>query len=252
MKKLTLALALCGCFAIPAAALNITDPLFMPQQGAVTAETAVNITNNAFKLGDSYGLNQNITVGIADNLSVGASVGWAKIKHEHSGMQDPVLNARYRFLDGSNQNIFLDLQGYISPEFFDSPFNNDGGSAKGSTDFGLHSIVGSTELAQNFTFAARTGFDYIGSTNAIDSGSIWSLGGTAKYYINDTHSLQADAVLKAYLGFEGDFGGYGCGINYAWQVVPESISLIPFASIEARDNGDSAYKNWGLKVKYLF
>ena len=252
MKKIILTSAFICFIGAGAWALSITDPLFMPQQGAFIADSTAEITDNAFKLGDSFGLKQTINFGVTDNLSLGASLGWATIRHEHSGMQDPAINARYRFLDGSEQNLFLDLQGYISPEAFDSPFNNDGGSAKGSTDFGLHSIVGSTEIAPNFTFTAQVGFDYIGHTDLLDSGSIWGIGSSAKYYINDVHSIQADAALKSYLGFNGDFGGYGAGINYAWEVMPETISVVPFAYIEARDNGDSAYKSWGIRLKYLY
>ncbi len=246
MKKLTLALALCGFFAVPAAALSITDPLFMPQQGAVTAESAASFTR------DSFGLDQNITLGVSDRLSIGANIGWAKIEHEHSGLQDPAIFARYRFLDGSSEGLFLDLQGYISPEMFDSPLNGDGGIAKGTTSLGMHSIVGNTDIAPNLTLAASAGFDYYGDTKYIDSGSIWSLEGAAKYYINDIHSVQAMLALRGYAGFEEGHGGYGLGLNYAWEVKPETLALVPFYYAEAYDNGYASTVNWGLKVKYLF
>ena len=246
MKKLILAFAFCGSFALSAHALSITDPLFMPQQGAVTAETAAGFTHH------SFGLNQNITVGVTDKLSFGADIGWAKIEHGHSGLQDPSVSARYRFLDGTAEGLFLDLQGYISPEVFDSPFNGDGGSAKGTTSFGLHSIVGSTEAASNLTLAASAGFDYYGDTEYIDSGSIWSLTCAAKYYINDVHSIQAALALRGYAGFEEGHGGYGAGLDYAWEVKPETLALIPFYYVESYDNGYASTVNWGLKVKYLF
>lgn len=246
MKKLLFTFVLCGAVALPAAALNITDPLFMPQQGAVVAESAAGFTN------DTFGLYQDITVGVSDNLSMGASIGWTKIKHAHSGLQDPSIFARYRFLDGSAQGLYLDLQGYISPEIFDSPLNGDDGSAKGTTSFGLHSIVGSTEIASNLTLAASAGFDYYGDTKYIDSGSIWSLTGAAKYYINDANSLQALLALRGYAGFEDNHGGYGAGLNYAWEVKPETLALVPFYYVESYDNGYASTFNWGLKVKYLF
>lgn len=252
MKKLLTFAALLCCAAYGANALNITDPLYMPRQGDVVSQTDYNITGHAFKQGDSLGLVQSIQIGVNDKLALGVSLGWAKIKHEHSGFQDPVLSARYRFLDGNEQNLFLDLQGYISPEVFDSPYNNEDGSAKGSTDFGLHSIVGSTDIMPNFTLTANTGFDYVGGSDNLDSGSVWSLGGSAKYYINDIHSVQADVVAKAYLGFDEDFGGYGLGVNYAWQAIPETLAVVPFVYIEARDSGFKTEKDWGFSIKYLF
>lgn len=246
MKKLLLAFVFCGSFALSASALNITDPLFMPQQGAVLAGSTVGFTSN------SFGLYQDINVGVSDRLSLGASIGWAKIKHAHSGLQDPALSARYRFLDGSVQGLFLDLQGYISPEVFDSPLNGDDGSAKGTTSFGLHSIVGTTEVAPNLTLAASAGFDYFGDTKYVDSGSVWSLAGAAKYYINEVHSVQADATLRGYAGFEDSYGGYGIGVSYAWEAKPETLALVPFYYVESYDNSYASNVAWGLNIKYLY
>jgi len=252
MKKFILTSAVCLCVASGAWALSITDPLFMPQEGGTVSETSLNITDNAFKLQDSFGLREKMTLGVYDNLSVSASLGWAKIKNEHSGLQDPQVEARYRFLDGTQDNLFLDMEAYISPEIFDSIYDKEDGSAKGSTDYGLHSIVGSTEAVPNMTLAAKAGFDYIGSSDLIDSGTVWSAEGNAKYYINELNSVGAQLALREYLGFEKDASAIGLGLNYDYQIIPDTMAAEPFFYIEAKDHAGSAYKGFGLNVKYMF
>lgn len=252
MKKLILTFIVAAMFSAPAAALNFTDPFYMPAKGGVVSDTSLSFTNNAFRLQDSWGLTENINIGISDNLSVGVSLGWADMKHGNDGFQDPSINARYRLLEGISDGYYLDLAAYFSPEVFDSPYNHDGNAAKGSTDFGFKGLLGSTELIRNFTLGATAGFDYVGSTDETSSGSIWTLHGLAKYYINSVHSVEAGLTLRRYFGFDTNLWGYGFNINYAAELVPQTLALVPFFEVESHNKSFASSTNWGVNLRYLF
>lgn len=250
MKRIICAALFCSC-ALQAAALSITDPFFMPKKGQVTAEASFNNTNNDFNLGNSTGLYADVAIGIENDLTLGFGLGWADIHHISSGLQDPVLHARYRFFDSLADGYFLDLAGYLSPELFDSPFNDDGGSAKGSTSLGLQGIVGSDQIIKNVTLGAKMSIDYQVKTIARCAGSAWGLNGFGKVYINEKHSVEGGVVLKEYF-FDENILAYGVSFNYAAEIIPHKLSLIPYLELEGHNRGYGSSNTWGLKAKYLF
>ncbi|MDR0953120.1 MAG: hypothetical protein LBM71_02875 [Elusimicrobiota bacterium] len=252
MKKLVLSALASAMLCAAANAAALTDPFFMTKQGEVLSDTYLAFTNNAIREGDSWALTENINMGAMDNLMVGLSVGWVDMKHQNGSLQDFAVNATYRFFDGLADGYFLDLEAYFSPKMFKSPYNGDNGSAKGSNDIGVFGHIGSAEILQNFTLAARVGLEYVSHTDYVSSGTILSLQGLAKYYINNIHSLEAYITLKSYMGFEKSVAAYGLGIDYAFEAIPEHLALVPYLYFECHNRDIATSSHWGLKARYLF
>lgn len=252
MKKLSVLFAAVMLIPLHAKALNITDPFFMPASGQVVSDTSLGFTNNALRLNKSWGLYEKISVGVLDGLTVAASIGWADIKHGGDGMQDITFHGKYRFMNDISHGRFLDLDAYFSPELFDSPYNHDGGAAKGSTDFGMYGSVGTAQAADNFTIGGRFGFDYIGHTDETSSGTVLDAGVFARYYFNEYNALGLSVDLKSYLGFEKDSFAAALGANYSFDLIEEKMAVVPFYSIEVNNKSIPSCAVWGVNARYLF
>lgn len=252
MKKHFILLAAALFMPLQAKALNITDPFFTPAPGHVISDTSLGFTNNALRLNKSWGLYEKISVGVTDNLTLGASAGWADVKHGGDGMQDITVYGKYRFMNDLSHGRFLDLDAYFSPEIFDSPYNHDGGAAKGSVDFGMYGSVGSAQAADNITMGAKFGFDHIGSTDETSSGTILDAGVFARYYFNDYNALGLSADLKSYLGFEKDSFAAKLGVNYSYDLIEDKMALTPYYSIEVNNKSIPSSALWGVNLRYLF
>lgn len=232
-------------------ASNITDPFFMPGKRTFVSDTSINFTNNALRLGKSWGFGEVITYGLEDNLSLSLGLGWAKIKHAKSGLQDPVFAARYRLVEEAAGGLMLDVKGYLSPSIFNSPLNNDGGAAKGSFDTGAALIVGSREWFANTLLWAEGSLDYIGSTDLTKSGTALGLALNAKYYMDESNSLGAGLFTKGYFGFGDNFNGFGIKFDYA-RLLQDNIALIPYLSFESHNKNISTEVKYGLTARITF
>lgn len=252
MKKIITSILLFALCPLYLGAFSITDPLYMPEKKQLLADISLSFTNNDFQLDKSYGVNGYLQAGITDNLALGLYLGWAKIRHVSDGMQDPSITFQYRFYNGLEDSFFLDIDGYVSPEVFHSPWNGKGGAAKGATDIGAFLTIGSTESLNNFTIFAKTGLEHFGHTDMVSAGTAWSLMGGAKYYMSEKSSFELDLLMKTYLGFSDDFFGYGFDLNYAYEVTEGKTALVPYFGAEKHNKDIVSFTHWGLKVRYLF
>lgn len=249
MKKLFLILAVALILPQQINALNLADPFFMPERGQIVSDTDINYIKSGIK---KYGIYEKLSVGVSEKIAIGASIGWADIKDYHSGMQDITFYGTYRFMDDMTDGRYLDLDAYFSPEMFDSPYNNEGGAAKGSSDFGLYGSIGSSQVWESFTIGATAGFEYIGSTDLTDSGTVWSVKGLAKYYIDDYNAVGVNLALKSYLGFHKDFNGLALGFNYSRTIIEDKMVLTPYFNIEKHTRDIASSAIWGINAKYSF
>ena len=252
MKKITLFLAALVLFAVNGKALSITDPFYMPEKAQLVGDLTAAFTNNDLRLYKSFGIEGYLQAGITDRLAIGLFLGWAKIRHFSSGMQDPALTIKYRFFDGLSDGFYFDLDAFISPEIFDSPWNNDGGAAKGATDFGASVKIGSTDMLNNFTLYAGTGFKHFGHTDFVKSGTAWNLFTGAKYYADEKNSAELAFHFTTYTGLNQDHIGVGFDLNYAYEFEPQKAALIPYFGAERHNHDITSYTHWGVKVRYLF
>ncbi len=252
MKKLTASLMACFLLGTAAFAAGITDPFFMPSQGIVMSDTALAGSNNDLVMGKSAKLFETITFGAADNLSIGVGIGYGHIHHGGTGFIDPVVNARYRILNELDSPFFLDFKAFVSPDFFDSPYNNENGAAQGTNDFGAEGIIGSTQWANNFTVGGVVSLGYNSHSDLVRSGTIWGLRGFAKYYFDDINSFELGLNLKAYSGFNDSFTGYGFNFNYARDIISDKFAAVPFIDIEAHNKDISTSVNYGVNLRYIF
>lgn len=252
MKKLILTLCAFAVFVVNSAAFSITDPFYMPEKAQLAGDLTIGLTNNDMQLLDSFSINGYLQAGITDRLTIGLFLGWARVEHFSSGLQDPALTLKYRILDGMNEGLYLDIDAFISPETFDSLWNKEDGSAKGATDFGVSLKIGSTELLNNFTLYAGTGFKHFGHTDLTKSGTAWNLLTGAKYYANEKNSFELILHLTSYLGLNQDHFGIGFDLNYAYEVEPNKVALIPYFGAERHNHDITSTVHWGIKTRYLF
>ena len=196
MKKFFVGLIVALIFPTTILGYSITDPLYAPEKSHLMGDLSFGFTNNDFDLAKSYALYGSLTMGVSDKLSLGVGFGWAKIIHESTGFQDLSIKFKYRFLNGLVDDMFLDIDGYVSPEMFHSPWNKEGGSAQGATSLGAIVSVGTLNALDNFNLFAKLGLEHIGHRDTINAGSLLSLRTGAKYYINETLYTSGSQLYK--------------------------------------------------------
>ena len=248
MKKIILS-TMALFLVTQAFAFNITDPFYMPKKEAFYLDSALVLENSGNLR--AYGLQEKFVYGIMDNLSVSLGLGYAKVKHGDNGLQDPVIGARYRLQEEDKGTMTIDLLGYISPSIFDSPYNNEGGVAKGSTDFGFSVMGGSREYLANTMLWMEVGIDFIGSTKWSKSGNIIGIAANAKYYLDDYNSFSGGLFGKNYTGFNDNYTGFGIKLDYA-RMLQDNLALIPFWSAEKRSDDLPSEVIYGIMVRYTF
>ena len=252
MKKLAVFLAALVLFAVNGKAFSITDPFYMPEKGQLVGDLSAAFTNNDLRLYKSMGMEGHLQAGVSDRLTVGLFFGWTKIRHFSTGITDPGLTIKYRFLDGLSNDFYLDMDAFLSPEIFDSPWNNDDGAAKGATDFGVSLKIGSTEMLNNFTLYSGVEMKHFGHNDMVKSGTGWTLVGGAKYYGNEKNSVELAFRFSAYSGLNQDHIGAAFDFNYAYEFEPNKAALIPYFGAERHNKDIVSYTHWGLKIRYLF
>ena len=252
MKKLAVLMFALGLFTVNAAAFSITDPFYMPEKGQLMGDLSVGFTNRDARLYKSFGINGAIQLTVAERLAFGFGIGWAKIRHATNGMQDPTITMKYRFRDGLNDGYFLDLDAFFSPRVFDSPWRNQGGSAKGATDFGATFKAGSTEMINNFTVYAGVGAKYYGHNSMDRAGTGLTALAGAKYYIDERNSVDLSFNASNYFGFISDHIGAGFDINYSCEFEPNKAAYIIYFGAERHNKHINSYTHWGVKWRYLF
>ncbi len=248
MKKIILG-ALAIFLVAQAYALNITDPFYMPAKGGFVLDSTLAKQNSGQMR--AYGIIEELQYGIMDNFSLGLEMSWVKIKDGNDGLQDPVVNARYRIVEEAKNGLIVDLKGYISPEVFDSPNNGDrDGVAKGSTDFGFSAIAGSREWVKDFVFWGEAGIDFIGSTKWTDSSNIFFISGNAKYYLDDLNSFDGGLFFKHYSAGDG-YNGYGIRLDYA-RILTDNLALVPFWQAESHSDDIPSTVEFGVTLRWVF
>ncbi len=252
MKKFIIFVLSLMVLAVNGMTFSITDPFYMPEKGQLVGDLSTSIFNNDIRLAKAFAIEGYLQAGISEKLALGLFLGWAKIRHFSEGMQDPSLTVKYRFLDGLNDGFYLDMDAFLSPEIFDSPWNNDGGAAKGATDLGASLKIGSTDLLNNFTLYTGTGFKHFGHTDYNKAGSAWNLLAGIKYYGNEKNSIEFALHLTTYLGLGHDFVGYGFDVNYAYEFEPNKAAFIPYFGAEKHNRDIHSYTRLGVKLRYLF
>ena len=252
MKKLLLAVFAMAILAVNGAAFSITDPFYMPEKAQLTGDLTVGFTNRDLQLLDSFSINGYLQAGVTDRLTIGLFLGWARVEHESRGFQDPSVTAKFRILDGLNEGLYLDIDAFLSPEVFESFWNNKDGAAKGATDLGVSFKIGSTEMLNNFTLYAGTGFQHFGHTDFRSSGTAWDLFTGAKYYGNEKNSFELALHVTSYLGRGQDFFGVGFDFNYAYEFEPNRAAIIPYYGAERHNHDITSTTHWGIKTRYLF
>ena len=231
-------------------ALNITDPFYMPKKGGFISDTtALKVNSGSAR---AWGLREVVSYGIMDELTIGAGLGWAKVKHGDNGLEDPTFYGRYRIADETktSNGIIVDLKAYISPEVFDSPLNGEKGVAKGSTDYGVSVMVGSKELAKDFVLWAEAGVDLIGSTKFTKSSNVIFLSANAKYYMDDLNSFDGGLFVKKYSAGDG-YTGTGIRFDYV-RLLQDNLALIPFWSAESHSDNVPSTVQFGVSLRYTF
>ena len=252
MKKLAVFLAALVFLTVSGKAFSITDPFYMPESKQLVGDLSAAFTNNDLHLYKSFGIMGYLQAGVTNRLSFGLTFGWAKIFHYSDGIQDPALTIKYRFFDGLSRSFYLDLDAFLSPEIFDSPWNNEEGAAKGSTDFGASLKIGSTEMLNNFTLYSGLSASHYGHTDFRKSGTSWKFFAGAKYYANNKNSVELAFNLTSYNGFNQDHVGAGFDINYAYEFEPQRAAFIPYFGAERHNKNLASYVHWGTKIRYLF
>lgn len=252
MKKIIL-----GTLAIflvaQAYSLNITDPFYMPKKEGFVLDSTVMKTNNPYAWAGvrAYSVKEVLNYGVMDNLAIGASLGWSKIKDGDSGLEDPTFYGRYRIVEEAKNGVIVDLKGYISPEVFDSPNNGDrDGVAKGSTDFGFSVMAGSKEWVKDFVFWGEAGIDFIGDTKVTDSSNVFSVSGNAKYYLDDLNSFDGGLFFKHYSAGDG-YNGYGIRLDYA-RILTDNLALVPFWQAESHSDDIPSAVEFGVTLRWVF
>jgi len=230
-------------------ALNITDPFYMPKKEGFVSDTTLLKQNSGGGL-RAYGLREEVTYGLMDNLSLSANLTYAKIKDGDDGFLDPTFIARYRIVEEAKNGVIVDLKGYISPSIFDSPNNGKKGVANGSTDFGFSAMVGSRELVRDFVLWAEAGIDLIGSTKATKSSNVLFISGNAKYYLDDLNSFDGGLFFKSYSAGDG-YSGYGIKLDYA-RILKDNIAIVPFWSAESHNKSIPSDVQFGVTLRLTF
>lgn len=121
-KKILLAAA--GiCLSTSAMATELTNPFYLPEYGMIASTTSLQFDKTGFK-GPGYNaryyrtmLNENVAVGLADNLSIIASLGNVWDRNNFAGGKFETSNSNFDFTVGARYNVLsynlirLQLQG---------------------------------------------------------------------------------------------------------------------------------------------
>lgn len=251
MKKLAVLVFALGLLVANASAFSLTDPFYMPEKGQIIGDLNIGLTNEDARLDESFAIRGLLQIGIQDKFVLGLGLGWANIRHHSRGMEDPIITGKLRLRDGLIDGYYIDLDGYFSPQSFDSWQSNEGG-AKGATDLGATLKVGSTEFVNNFTVYTGLSFNYYGHSKLVHAGSGATILAGAKYYIDEANSVELSGNLSNYFGFICDHIGAGFDINYAREFTPEKLAFIVYYGAERHNKGIVSFNHWGVKWRYVF
>ena len=250
MKKLAVLVFVLG-LAVNASAFSLTDPFYMPDKGQIIGDLNIGLTNEDARFDESFAIRGLLQVGIKDRFALGFGLGWANIRHHSKGIEDPVFTGKFRLRDGLIDGYYIDLDGYFSPQAFDSWQNNEGG-AKGATDLGATLKVGSTEFINNFTVYTGLSVNYYGHSRLASAGSGATILAGAKYYLDEANSFELSGNLSNYFGFICNHIGAGFDINYAREFSPNKLALIVYYGAERHNKHIVSYNHWGVKWRYVF
>ena len=251
MKKLAVLVLLLGLFTVNAKAFSLTDPFYMPEKGQFIGDLSVALTNEDARFEESFAFIGDLQLGIKDRIVLGFGIGWANIRHHSRGMTDPTFSLKYRLHDGLVDGYYMDIDGFFSPQAFDS-WQSDKGGAKGATDFGGTLKIGSTELINNFTVYIGGAVKHYGHSKLIQAGTgITALAG-AKYYVDETNSFELSFNASNYFGFICNHIGAGFDINYAHEFDPNKLAFIVYYGAERHNKHIVSYNHWGIKWRYVF
>ena len=251
MKKLVVLVFTLGLIAVNASAFSLTDPFYKPEKGQIVGDLNIGLTNEDSRLDESFAIRGLLQVGIQDRFVLGFGIGWANIRHHSKGIEDPILTGKFRLRDGLIDGYYIDLDGYFSPQAFDSWQNNKGG-AKGATDLGATLKIGSTELLNNFTLYTGLSVNYYGHSKLFSAGSgITALAG-AKYYFDEANSFELSFNASNYFGFICNHIGAGFDVNFAHEFTPNKLSLVVYYGAERHNKHIDSYNHWGVKWRYVF
>ncbi|MBO4707769.1 MAG: hypothetical protein J5594_04345 [Elusimicrobiaceae bacterium] len=251
MKKLALFVFALGLITVNASAFSLTDPFFMPEAGQIVGDLSIALTNEDARFDESFAFTGSIEFGIKDRLALGFGLGWANIRHHSKGLIDPTVTMKLRILDGLVDGYYMDVDGFLSPQVFDSWQSNKGG-AKGATDLGATLKIGSTELINNFTVYLGGSIKHYGHSKLVPAGTgVTALAG-AKYYVDESNSFELSLNASNYIGFICNHIGAGLDINYAHEFQPNKLALVLYYGAERHNKNIVSYNHWGVKWRYVF
>ncbi len=251
MKKLALFVFAVGLFLGNASAFSLTDPFYIPEAGQVVGDLSIALTNEDARFEESFGFKGSIAFGIKDRLALGFEMGWANIRHHGKGLIDPTIFAKFRLRDGLVDGYYVDVDGFFSPQSFDS-WQSEKGGAKGATDLGATLKIGSTELLNNFTVYAGGSITHYGHSKLMSAGTGITAFAGAKYYVDESNSFELSGNLSNYYGFICDHIGAGFDINYAHEFQPNKLAFIVYYGAERHNKHIVSYNHWGVKWRYVF
>lgn len=251
MKKIAMLTLILGLIAVNAAAFSLTDPFYKPEKGQIIGDLNIGLTNEDSRLDESFAIRGLLQIGVKDNLVFGLGLGWANIRHHSRGIEDPVLTGKFRLRDGLVDGYYIDIDAFFSPQVFDS-WQGDKGGAKGATDLGATLKAGSTELLNNFTVYGGLSLKYYGHSKFASAGTGITVLGGAKYYIDESNSVELSLNASNYFGFICNHVGAGFDINYAHEFTPEKLALIAYYGAERHNKHITSYNHWGVKWRYVF
>ena len=251
MKKLAVLVLALGLFAVNASAFSLTDPFYMPEKGQIIGDLSIALTNEDARFDESFALKGDIQLGIQDRLVLGIELGWANIRHHSKGLIDPTFGAKYRIYDGLVDGYYLDVEGFLSPQTFDS-WQSDKGGAKGATDFGGTLKFGSTEWVNNFTIYVGGSITQYGHSKFVSAGTGLTAFAGAKYYVDETNSFELSINASNYTGFICDHIGAGFDINYAHEFEPNKLAFLIYYGAERHNKSIVSFNHWGVKWRYVF
>ena len=251
MKKLAVLVFALGLLAVNASAFSLTDPFYKPEKGQVIGDLGIALTNEDARFAESFAIMGNFELGLNDKLTLDIGIGWANIRHHSKGMTDPTFRLKYRINDALIDGYYMDVEGYFSPQAFDS-WQSDEGGAKGATDLGATFRIGSTEMLNNFTLYTGASLNHYGHSKLVSAGTGITAFAGAKYYVDEKNSFELSFNLSNYFGFICDHIGAGLDINYAHEIEPNRIAFIIYYGAERHNKDIESFNHWGIKWRYVF
>jgi hypothetical protein len=242
MKKIA-TFAVLALFAVSANALTLTSPFFMQKESKILSSTELDYTN--LREGATlYKLTEKVSYGIADNIQVGAFIGYG-LGHEagenYKGFYNPGLFGYYRIL---NDNFNLDAGAEITFGLFDNDIE--------TKDYRYDVVVRAEKNVDEFSFGGKTTFALWNPKDSDNTKNVL-LYAYALYNFNEKLSAGFDLGYNFYdIGEDYDSKEYSVRAIGGYEF-EENMGLFGYAGFKKSDkDGKEVQPVVGAHFKVLF